>query len=71
MLRLDQQVEQGRMEKACLKCQKVGVVSYKMVKNILSKNLDQVDDQDIQTHNPIPKHSNIRGNPFDTNRFTN
>jgi len=48
-----------RLENAVLRCQDIGKVSYHMIKNILAKKLDMVNDQ-LELFN-IPKHKNIRG----------
>lgn len=48
-----------RLERATLRCQKVGKASYHMVKNILVRKLDTIDDQ-LELFN-TPKHENIRG----------
>ncbi len=48
-----------RLENATLRCQKVGQVSYHMVKNILARKLDMVADQ-LELFN-VPQHENIRG----------
>ncbi len=50
----------GRFEKACSRGIKGSRVTYGMIKNILEKNLDQLDDN--QRYLPeIPDHANIRG----------
>uniref|UniRef100_UPI001F00417B IS21 family transposase n=1 Tax=Membranihabitans maritimus TaxID=2904244 RepID=UPI001F00417B len=48
-----------RLEQACMRCQKVDKVTYRMLKNILVRNLDQNEEQgDLFTP---PQHGNIRG----------
>ncbi len=48
-----------RLEKACLRCQKVGKASYSMLKRILFHKLDEVSEQlELFT---MPTHDNIRG----------
>lgn len=59
ILRLGKSYGYERLEKACKKSQSTGHVNYKMIKNILSKNLEDLPAQD----EPVPKviHENIRG----------
>ena len=59
VLRLADKYTPQRLEQACKRCQNAGKTTYTMLKNILAKNLDQVDDKpDLFTP---PKHDNIRG----------
>jgi hypothetical protein len=59
ILRLGEKYSNKRLENACLRCQKIGKASHKMIKNILFRNLDK------QTEPPnifsTPRHENIRG----------
>ena len=48
-----------RLERAALRCQNAEKASYHMIKNILVRKLDTVDEQ-IDLFTP-PKHDNIRG----------
>lgn len=50
----------GRFERACRRALKGSRVNYGMIKNILEKNLDQLEEnqQDLFS---IPEHENIRG----------
>ena len=48
-----------RLERAALRCQKTDKASYHMIKNILVRKLDTIDDQ-LDLFTP-PKHKNIRG----------
>lgn len=51
-----------RVEKAALRCQKAGKVSYRMLKRILSLNLDQAPEPpDTSKQISIPFHENLRG----------
>jgi hypothetical protein len=59
ILRLANKYTPERLELACLRCQKVDKTSYKMLKNILTRNLDQVIEQDDLFSTPA--HDNIRG----------
>jgi hypothetical protein len=38
--------------------------NYKMVENILSRNIDQLSDDNEEQEKPLPKHDNIRGNHY-------
>ena len=59
ILRLGQTYSEQRLEKACLRCQHAGKATYSMLKNILARNLDGVDNQpDLFCP---PDHDNIRG----------
>lgn len=49
----------ARLENACMRCQAADKAGYNLIKNILARNLDLVDDQ-IQLFN-LPEHGNIRG----------
>ncbi len=49
-----------RLEKACLRCQKVKKVNYRILENMLSKNLDKQKNTIIETNIPMD-HKNIRG----------
>jgi len=59
VLRLADKYSIGRLEKACLRCQKVGKASYGMIRNILVRNLDQ-EEETVDLFSP-PIHENIRG----------
>lgn len=59
IFRLVETYSAQRLEQACMRCQKVDKVTYRMLKNILARNLDQNEEQgDLFTP---PKHNNIRG----------
>jgi len=59
VLRLGVKYSTARLEKSCLRCQKVEKTSYGMIKSILAKNLDMVvETNDLFT---TPSHENIRG----------
>lgn len=59
VLRLADKYSPQRLEQACNRCRNAGKTNYTMLKNILSKNLDQVNDQ-LDLFTP-PEHDNIRG----------
>ncbi|GLR20215.1 IS21 family transposase [Portibacter lacus] len=58
ILHLAKRYSPQRVEKAALRCKKVGKGNYPMMKKILEKNLDQVEEALILK---IPTHDNIRG----------
>ncbi len=59
VLHLGKKYSTQRLEKAALRCQKVGKTSYSMIKRILIAKLDQQTDQpDLFS---TPTHKNIRG----------
>ncbi len=59
ILQLGKKYSNQRLEKAALRCQKIGKASYSILNNILSKNLDQQAEQ-IPLFK-TPEHNNIRG----------
>lgn len=59
VLRLADKYSPQRLEQACNRCRNAGKTNYTMLKNILAKNLDQVNDQ-LDLFTP-PEHDNIRG----------
>ena len=59
ILSLSNKYTPERLEKASMRCQKVGKVTHRMIKNILAKNLDlETDPVGLFTS---PVHDNIRG----------
>ena len=50
-----------RFERACKRALKGSRVNYGMVKNILEKNLDKMEEENQQDLFSIPEHENIRG----------
>ena len=59
VFKLADKYSKERLEKACVRCQKVGKVSLSMLRRILLHNLDQVDDEPPLLN--LPSHDNIRG----------
>jgi transposase len=60
ILRLSKTHGEGRLEAACTRALSCGARSYKSVKSILDRRLDQVPIcQD--TPSPAPLHDNVRG----------
>ena len=62
-LRLAKNYSEARLEAACLRCQEVGTVNYKMLENILKKNLDKESTaaEQMELNFTPPIHDNIRG----------
>lgn len=60
IINLSKKVGNIRLEMACKRAISFNAYSYKVIKNILEKNLDQLESkQDINLY--IPEHNNIRG----------
>lgn len=53
-----------RLIKACSMALGFQSYNYKMVENILSRNIDQLSDDADEQEKPLPKHDNIRGNNY-------
>ncbi|HLF48835.1 MAG TPA: IS21 family transposase, partial [Methylomirabilota bacterium] len=60
LLRLGQARGADRLEAACARADRLGVHSYRTVKNILAAGLDRVPLDDTAP-SPLPAHANIRG----------
>jgi transposase len=59
VLKFSEKYSSERLENTCVRCQKVGKATYRMIKSILAKNLDlQIEPADLFT---TPAHDNIRG----------
>ncbi|MDD2381003.1 MAG: IS21 family transposase [Mariniphaga sp.] len=58
--RLSEIYGSGRLERACKRALKGSRVNYGMIKNILEKNLDQLEENQLYLFS-IPEHENIRG----------
>jgi hypothetical protein len=58
--RLSEIYGSGRFERACKRALKGSRVNYGMIKNILEKNLDQLEENQQYLFS-IPEHENIRG----------
>ena len=61
ILRLGKCYSNERLDSACLRAIIYGNISYKIIKNILSNNLDKLSLPESQTNTPDFKHENIRG----------
>lgn len=59
IFKLTEQYSPDRLEKACIRCKKIGKSSLSLLRRILQQNLDQMEDQ-IDLFD-IPSHQNIRG----------
>lgn len=64
LLRLSKQHGPERLERACLRAERLSAFSYKTVKNILTSGLDRLELQEKDTGGGaglLPAHENIRG----------
>lgn len=53
-----------RLNKACKRAIYFENCTYKMIKNILSNNMDQMDVEDFEINGTLPEHENIRGDQY-------
>jgi transposase len=53
----------SRLIKACKRAHEIGYYNYKIIEDILKKNLDKYDDDDMEPAN-MPTHDNIRGKNY-------
>ena len=61
ILHLNKKYGRDRLDKACRRAAGFGLFTYKGIKNILEKNLD---DYQMDTFQSMPSHANIRGNRY-------
>ena len=62
VLRLAKTYSEVRLEAACLRCQNIANrANYKMIENILKRNLDKVDTANQTESKTIQNHENVRG----------
>lgn len=59
ILSFEKRVGPKRLIKACKRAHEFGYYNYKIIEDILKKNLDQFDEDPVE--NPMPAHDNIRG----------
>jgi transposase len=52
-----------RLIKACKRAHEIGYYNYKIIEDILTKNLDKYDDDDMEPSS-MPTHDNIRGGNY-------
>jgi transposase len=52
-----------RLIKACKRAHEIGYYNYKIIEDILTKNLDKYDDDNMELSN-MPTHDNIRGGNY-------
>lgn len=55
-----------RLNTACERALQFENCTYKMIKNILINNMDQVSDDEYNANVTLPEHENIRGNSYYT-----
>jgi transposase len=63
ILSLEKKVGRQRLINACKRALEYNIYNYKIVQNILEKNLDKVNGEQESGDN-LPKHQNIRGNKY-------
>ena len=61
LLRLSNHFGKDRLENACKRAMQSPRVSYRLIDNILSNNLDKQTEEQINLFTPIPDHKNLRG----------
>ena len=62
VLYLEKKVGQDRLENACSRALDYKIFNYNIVKRILVKKLDLMDDKQLEVN--LPHHNNIRGNNY-------
>lgn len=65
ILALARKVGQERLIKACRRADDIGYYNYKIIEDILRKNLDRMEE-DLATEKQMPPHDNIRGPEYFT-----
>ena len=63
ILSLAKKVGEVRLKNACTKALQYGIYNYKIVKNILEKELDKLDEG-ADENETLPTHKNIRGKDY-------
>jgi transposase len=63
VLSLEKKVGKERLVNACKRALEHKIYNYKIVKNILEKGLDQLNEQSSES-DLLPEHNNIRGNQY-------
>ncbi|QBK75206.1 IS21 family transposase [Myroides odoratimimus] len=61
ILSLGKRFSNIRLEKACTRGLEYERYSYKMIKSILEKGLDAIEEQPLNKEREVPTHQNIRG----------
>jgi transposase len=64
ILSLEKAYGKERLNKACQRALHFGLYSYKGIKNILERGLENYDTEQPSLFSSIPKHENIRGNEY-------
>lgn len=64
VLFLEKKVGSPRLINACKRALEYGIHSYRTVKSILEKGLDQLDEDASSQSDQLPPHNNIRGNNY-------
>lgn len=65
VLSMGKKVGYDRLTSACKRASEFNIYNYKIIQNILEKNLDQAFDQeDEKQEQKLPEHQNIRGDKY-------
>ncbi|WP_286407095.1 hypothetical protein [Myroides odoratimimus] len=64
ILSLGKRFSNIRLEKACARGLEYERYSYKMIKSILEKGLDAIEEQPLNKERKVPTHQNIRGSAY-------
>lgn len=62
VLSMEKKVGRQRLIKACSRALGYGIYNYKIIKNILERGLDKLEEE--QVDQPLPQHKNIRGKDY-------
>ncbi len=62
VLHLEKKAGRERLENACLRAMEYQTYNYSIVKRILEKGLDLLEEKQLEL--TLPKHNNIRGNNY-------
>ncbi len=63
VLSMERKVGRERLTNACKRALEYGIYNYMIIKKILDKNLDKIQDKPLLDE-ALPKHNNIRGENY-------
>ena len=63
VLSMERKVGRERLTNACKRALEYGIYNYMIIKKILDKNLDKIQDKPL-LNEALPKHNNIRGENY-------
>lgn len=64
ILHFAKKVGNQRLDNACRRALEFGVHNYNIVKTILERGLDRLQEEDISNTDKLPDHTNIRGTKY-------